>query len=146
MKTEYLLIGAGAAVVLFLATAGKKAAAAVGQAIDPTSDKNIAYKATNAVGGAVTGDPGFSLGVKLYELTHGKELERSKAVGTNADPALKQTGKAAPKGAKIPNTNKPGKPGTTGGIKILEPMQGPTTGDGWLIPAKVVEAVDPFYF
>lgn len=143
MKTEYLLIGAGAAVVLFLATVGKKAAAAVGEAINPVSDKNVAYRATNAVGGAVTGDPGFSLGVKLYELTHGKEIERSRAVGTNADPALKRTAKAAPKGAKIPNANRPGKPGTTGGIKILEPMQGPTTGDGWLIPAKVVESANP---
>lgn len=45
-------------------------AAAVGNAVDPTSDKNLAYKGVNAVGGALTGAKDFSLGGWLYDVTH----------------------------------------------------------------------------
>lgn len=37
---------------------------------DPTSDKNLAYRGTNAVGAALTGDKSFSLGSWLYDITH----------------------------------------------------------------------------
>jgi hypothetical protein len=43
------------------------AAGAVGQAVNPTSDRNLAYRGVNAVGGAVTGDASFSLGSWLWE-------------------------------------------------------------------------------
>jgi hypothetical protein len=34
---------------------------------NPTSDKNLAYRGTNAVGAALTGDASFSLGSWLYD-------------------------------------------------------------------------------
>lgn len=37
---------------------------------DPTSDKNLAYRGANAVGGALTGDDNFTVGGWLYDLTH----------------------------------------------------------------------------
>jgi len=49
----------------------------VGQAVNPTSDQNLAYKGVNSVGEALTGDDAFSLGSWLYDLTHpneGKDL------------------------------------------------------------------------
>lgn len=58
-----------------LASAAGDAAAAVGQAVNPTSDKNLAYRGVNAVGGALTGDDSFSLGSWLYDVTHPGESE-----------------------------------------------------------------------
>lgn len=43
------------------------AAQAVGGAINPVSNQNVFYKATNAVGGAVTGTQSFSLGSWIYD-------------------------------------------------------------------------------
>ena len=64
----------GVAAVYFI---GKKllggagdAARAVGDAVNPTSDKNLAYRGVNAVGATITGDDSFSLGGWLYDLTH----------------------------------------------------------------------------
>lgn len=37
---------------------------------DITSDRNLAYRGTNAIGEALTGDKDFSLGGWLYDLTH----------------------------------------------------------------------------
>jgi hypothetical protein len=39
----------------------------VGEAVNPLSDQNLAYKGTNAVGAALTGDPSWSLGSWLYD-------------------------------------------------------------------------------
>lgn len=36
--------------------------------VDPTSDRNAAYKGVNAAGAAITGNKDFSLGVWLYEI------------------------------------------------------------------------------
>jgi hypothetical protein len=46
------------------------AARAVGEAVNPTSDKNLAYRGVNAVGEALTGDTDFNLGGWIYDLTH----------------------------------------------------------------------------
>ena len=46
------------------------AAAAVGQAINPGSDKNLAYRAVTAVGAAASQDEGWTLGGWLYDVTH----------------------------------------------------------------------------
>jgi len=48
----------------------KAALGAIGTAVNPTSDQNIFYRGTNAVGAAVTGKDSFSLGSWLYDLTH----------------------------------------------------------------------------
>lgn len=42
--------------------------AAVGTALNPASDRNLAYRGVNAVGSAVTGEPDFSLGSWLYDV------------------------------------------------------------------------------
>ncbi|WP_295797418.1 hypothetical protein [uncultured Microbulbifer sp.] len=51
---------------------------AIGQALNPTSDQNIAYKGVNAVGSTVTGEDDFSLGVWLYEKTHPEQMAAEK--------------------------------------------------------------------
>lgn len=50
-----------------IAAGVSEAASAVGQAVNPTSDQNLAYRGVNAVGEAVTGDASFSLGAWLFE-------------------------------------------------------------------------------
>lgn len=46
-------------------------AAVVKEDLNPASDRNLAYRGVNAVGGALTGQgDSFSLGSWLYELTH----------------------------------------------------------------------------
>lgn len=50
-------------------TAGVKA---VGEAVNPVSRENVFHKGVEAVGVAVSGDPNFSLGGWLYDLTHKK--------------------------------------------------------------------------
>ncbi len=43
--------------------------AAVTGAFDPTNPRNLAYRATNAIGAQLTGDPNFTFGSWLYDLT-----------------------------------------------------------------------------
>ena len=43
---------------------------AIGRAVNPTSDENLAYRGVNAVGGAVAGDRNWTLGGWLYDITH----------------------------------------------------------------------------
>lgn len=45
----------------------KPAAGAVVDAVNPTSDKNLAYSSANALGAAVTGDESFNLGAVAYD-------------------------------------------------------------------------------
>lgn len=75
MNRDVILFGAGAGVVALIALyfAGRgavKIAGDVAGALNPVSDQNIFYRATNAVGGAVAGDESFSLGSWIYDLTH----------------------------------------------------------------------------
>lgn len=77
-------IGAGIAIVAIVAVylvarktgaALGDAAQAVGTAVNPVSDQNLAYKGVNAVGAAVSGDQSFSLGSWLYSVTHPNEAQ-----------------------------------------------------------------------
>lgn len=43
---------------------------ALPNAIKPSSDKNVAYQATNKIGAAITGDKNFTFGGWLYDITH----------------------------------------------------------------------------
>lgn len=61
-----LIVGA-IALYQFVKDEAGAAAKAVGGAIDPTADTNLAYRGTNAVGAVLTGDPSFSLGSWLYD-------------------------------------------------------------------------------
>lgn len=67
-----ILIYAGLAVggYIFLKTQAGAVVAAVGEAINPVSDKNIFYRGVNAAGAAVTGTKDFSLGAWIYDATH----------------------------------------------------------------------------
>lgn len=67
----YLAGAAVAGVVLY--QLAKRGAAAVGQAVNPTSRDNVAYSGVNAVGAAVSGDDSFSLGAWLYNVTHSED-------------------------------------------------------------------------
>lgn len=140
MKTEYLLIGAGAAALLLFVSGAKKAAAAAANALNPLSSDNIANTITNGVGSVLSGDPNFSLGVSAYDMVHG-DTSSDALKYWSAQPAgskAKTVTKPVAKGAKPPATNKPG---ASPGINIdgIRNMQGPTTGSGWTLPAKDYE-------
>jgi hypothetical protein len=66
-----LALTAGGVVVYHLAKreAGE-AAEAVGRAVDPTSPDNVFAAGTDAVGRAVTGEDGWTLGGAIYDWTH----------------------------------------------------------------------------
>lgn len=77
-------IGTGAAVAVagalavgllgwFLARKGKAAAAALGEAVNPTDRDNLAYRGVNALGEALTGEGGWTLGGWFYDWTHPEE-------------------------------------------------------------------------
>lgn len=51
----------------------KPAATAAADAVNPTSDKNLANQAVNAAGAALTGDKDFSLGTAVYNFFHSDE-------------------------------------------------------------------------
>jgi len=64
-----LAIGVVAGVGIYLAKKQlASAAAAVGTAVNPLSDQNVAYQASNAVTQAVTGNSTDTLGTALYAL------------------------------------------------------------------------------
>lgn len=74
-----LVIGlAGLGVVAFVlyktgkgvANAVPKALGAAGSAINPLNPENIFASGVNAVGAALSGSPGFSLGSWIYDVTH----------------------------------------------------------------------------
>lgn len=52
-----------------------EAAAAVGTAVNPTSQDNIANRAVEAVGSAVTGDSHWTLGGAIYDWMHADGYE-----------------------------------------------------------------------
>lgn len=54
------------------------AAAAVGNAVNPTSDQNLAYRGTNSVGAVLSGDPSWNLGGWIYDVTHPQPYEPRK--------------------------------------------------------------------
>ncbi len=53
----------------------KEGLAAAGNAVNPTSDRNLAYRGVNSVGAALSGDASWSLGSWLYDLTHPSESQ-----------------------------------------------------------------------
>lgn len=57
-----------------LGDATGRAASAVGTAVNPTSDQNLAYRGVNAVGATVSGDPSFSLGSWAYDVAPPESL------------------------------------------------------------------------
>lgn len=66
---KVLAIAAGVAIVGVVAyKTVPKALKKVGQALDPTSDKNVAYQGTNAVVQAVTGDKDATVGTKIWDI------------------------------------------------------------------------------
>lgn len=56
---------------------------AIGDAINPVSDKNLAYTGTNAVGAAISGDEHWSLGVAIWEFMNPQAVERERQLFTN---------------------------------------------------------------
>jgi hypothetical protein len=61
-----VVLGAVAAVGAYLYIQREKLA----QAVNPLSDKNVAYRSVNAVGERLTGDSEFTLGGWIYDMTH----------------------------------------------------------------------------
>lgn len=50
----------------------------IGEAVNPVSRNNLAYKATNEVGQALSGDEHFSLGVLIWEMANPQAVQREK--------------------------------------------------------------------
>lgn len=72
--TNQQLIGIGIAGLLalwYLKNKATETAKDVGNAVNPTNPENIFYEGVNGVGGAVSGDDDFSLGVWIYERFNG---------------------------------------------------------------------------
>ena len=79
----WLGVGLGLVLIIGAAWAGKKAVAAVGdvaQAVNPLNPDNVFAGAVNATGAAVSGNPDFSLGAWLWELTHPGQAARDAAI------------------------------------------------------------------
>ena len=97
--TYPLMLLAGATLVYIVARQFQRKAgdlaAEVGDAVNPLSDRNLAYRATNAVGAAVSGDPTFSLGSWIYDVLHPEdsiELTRASDPDTLTTARLKSEG------------------------------------------------------
>jgi hypothetical protein len=58
------------------------AAGAVGRAVNPASDQNLAYQGVNVVGAAVSGRSSWTLGTWLYDITHPGESAAIRSSGT----------------------------------------------------------------
>lgn len=72
--TNNQLIGIGVVGVLalwYLKSKATETVKDVGNAVNPTNPDNVFYEGVNSVGGAVSGDQDFSLGVWLYERFNG---------------------------------------------------------------------------
>ena len=67
MKQDDFLVKAGAFAVFGIFVYFLYRKAATSGAFDPTSQENLAYKATNAVGAAITNNPVFNAGADLWE-------------------------------------------------------------------------------
>ena len=75
-ETLLLAIGAVVAVLYF----EHKASAAVtqtAQAVNPTNQNNIFSKGVNTAGEALTGDPNWTLGVWIYDITHTQQTQKT---------------------------------------------------------------------
>ena len=77
---KWAAVAAVAAVALYFI--GRKVAGAVadnaaniGAAVNPVSDRNIFYRGTNAVGGALSGSSDWSLGSWIYDVTHPNDYD-----------------------------------------------------------------------
>ena len=69
-QRDLLLIGAVLLVGLYVAHKASAAAQAAANAVNPLNHDNIFAGAVNGAGAAVSGDPNWSLGGWLYDVTH----------------------------------------------------------------------------
>lgn len=69
-RDAVVIAAVGVGLYLFFKREVSDAAAAVGNAINPASDENLAYRGVNAVGGALSGDEHWTLGGWLYDILH----------------------------------------------------------------------------
>ncbi len=75
---KLLLIGVGAVAGLLLLVKGRNAAVAVGQALNPLSDQNLAYKGASGLGNWLAGDgQDLPLGVRIYDAKEKADAERA---------------------------------------------------------------------
>ena len=114
---EYLIGGAvGLGVLLSLWWIGKRTASAVAKGIDITSSDNVVASAVDKAGAAVSGNPGWSLGVWAWEVLNPEAAASAKAgSGPSTAPKKKPAGKPATKPAAK--------------------RTGPTVGGSWGAPA-----------
>lgn len=66
-KTEMLFVAGVALAVLYIYTDAKRAAVAVGTAVNPVNPNNVINQGVNGIGAAVTGSDDWSLGTQLHK-------------------------------------------------------------------------------
>lgn len=66
-KTEMLFVAGVALAVLYIYTDAKRAAVAVGTAVNPVNPNNVINQGVNGIGAAVTGADDWSLGTQLHK-------------------------------------------------------------------------------
>lgn len=71
-RGELMVLAAitGAAAAAVLARKASEAASSALEAVSPTNPDNVFYGGVNALGRALSGDPAWTLGGWLYDVTH----------------------------------------------------------------------------
>ena len=72
-------LGAVVYAVFKIKGAGTEAAKAVGTAVNPADPQNIVNRGVTAIGTAVTGDSGWTLGGWIYDITHADPMQTTPA-------------------------------------------------------------------
>ena len=65
-----MMLSAGGLLLWYLKNKTVEVVSEVGQAINPVNPDNIFSEGVDSIGGAISGDDGWSLGVWIYEATH----------------------------------------------------------------------------
>ena len=65
-----MMLGASGLLLWYLKNKTVEVVSEVGQAINPVNPDNIFSEGVDSIGGAISGDDDWSLGVWIYEATH----------------------------------------------------------------------------
>lgn len=87
LQTEHYLMIAAAAAGLYIIYSAKQGVKAVAKGLDITSGDNFAASGVNAVGKAVSGNNGWSLGGWIYDVTHPEAADLGKGGPVKVTPA-----------------------------------------------------------
>lgn len=73
-KQVLMMIGAGGVLLWYVKSKAENLVGDVGEAINPVNSGNVFHTGVNIVGSRLSGNPNFSLGSFIYEMTHDDEV------------------------------------------------------------------------